>query len=269
MLQKLIKILLLILLTFNDTSAQEECPQFEWVESLKSNIITQSVWVESAKYLQDREGNHLFALHLGYEPNGPDSFSFEIAGNAISMAKDSNEINNRIMIIKLDKDFDLLWYNSLILTYDSIAPRTGYRDLNLADMCLDIDGNIYITGEARGRNNIYTLKCDNKRMKLSYDSTDYANIDHYQNGFLLKLNPLHGFTFWLKKLEGISPAELKINENDNMYLAFTNYKDTVKFDNHFITHVADKVGIAQMNTSADLQWVTWGNFESDYVRKMF
>ncbi len=261
---KLIIIILFFILSGNTNYAQQnECPQFEWVEGIKYHIKGPSGGVKgysgviNTKYLKDNDGNYILAFLLG--ANNVDTFTLTIADNVIPVEFPDKTLNSTLFIAKLDKDLKLIWHNSLNLVYTS--DTTGYYNggINLGGLALDTKGNIYISGDATGTHNLYKLQIDNKNFMLSYYSSTI--FKDYKDGFLLKLNRTNGNAFWLKRLQGVQPIDLKMTQNDSLYLAFIKNKDTIRFDSQQL-YSTQRSGIAKLDALGELKWATWGNVDN-------
>ncbi len=267
MLHKSIIIFIVSFVLFNTNYAQQnECPQFEWVEDIRHSVwvnhlaTRQYGGVYNVKYLKDNEGNYILAVLYGVNPFAADSIQIEIADNTIKLPRVNKESRGeRLSIIKLDKDLKLVWHNSLNLVYTSDTTSFYSGGINLGGLALDSKGNIYISGDATGTHNLYKLQIDSKNFMLSYHSgTTFKN---YRDGFLLKLNRTNGNAFWLKRLQGVQPIDLKMTQNDSLYLAFIKNKDTLRFDNQQL-YSTQKSGIAKLDALGELKWVVWGNVEN-------
>lgn len=258
---KLIIIILFFILSGNTNYAQQnECPQFEWVESIKYHVKGTSGGAKgysspnNMKYLKDSEGNYILAFILSV--NNVDTYTLTLADSVIPIEYRDKAMYTNLFIAKLDKDHKLLWLNSLNLIYDSTYLDITFGHIDLGGLSLDSKGNVYICGEANGTHNNYTLKIDNKSFVLNYHSGN--PLHGYRDGFLLKLNRADGKAFWLKQLKGVEPLDLQMSQNDSLYLAFITNKDTIKFENHQLIQ-SPTSGIAKLDALGELQWVNWGS----------
>ncbi len=260
MLYKTFIILLLSFFFTNSINAQQDqCPDYEWVEGIKHFVYDRYtkekkyvMGLNHYKYLKDVEGNHILVLLLNTGGFGAsiDTFVIEHKNFIVPFKLKDTDLSYMIVVLKLDKDFKLLWHNNLTFSQDSIVTSSYYMNLN--GLALDSKGNIYVTGEARSYSSVSKLHIDNKTMYLT---TNFYTS--FQDGFMFKLNRTNGSAFWLKKLSGIRPFDLQITPNDSLYLPFVTYKDTLGFDNTLINRT-DSGGLAKFNALGELRWVAWG-----------
>ncbi len=260
MLYKSFIILFLSFFFTNSINAQQDlCPDYEWVEGIKIGARDKYTGIYhygfggNYKYLKDEDNNHILAIFsAGGNILYNDSITIAHKNFNYSYPLKLYEFGQRLVVLKLDKDFKLLWHNSLVFSQDSM---TNQGDLSLTGLALDSKGNIYITGEAKSNPAESKLQIDNKVIYLTTRLNPISNIR--QDGFMFKLNRTNGSAFWLKKLSGIRPFDLQISPNDSLYLPFVTYRDTLGFDNTLINR-SDSGGLAKFDALGELRWIAWG-----------
>lgn len=230
---------------------QDECPQFEWVETSTHNGGAQVYAVN-----KDKNDNLYIVFNLTYySPTTPTSRTISFANLQFTVDYGVKE-QNKLLIVKLDKNLKLLWKNEITLTRDSTF--TNGTILTSVDIAFDANGNPYVSGNYMADSSTYTLSCNNKSLSIE------SNIDYQWDGFLLKLNRENGNAFWIKQMEGVRIVNTTSSVSSHFYIPFVAQADTLIIDNMQYTGVMKKSGIARFNALGELQWVSWGGTDTKY-----
>ncbi len=255
MLHKTIIILLLsFFLSHTITAQQDECPQFEWVEgiTIKRDSILYPAYDAPTITRYDKDGNIYIILRnikstMGIFPNDTLYIGKKQIPIPIPFIKHSYY---GFTILKLDAQYNLLWYQYAYTGRDNPASR-----LLLDNMQLDSRGNVYVTGKFYNNNVPDTFRVGNKQIIGNVlNTTQNQSV----NGFLVKLNGKTGDAFWIKQFVGISPFGFEMSQTDKLYIAMYAGHDTVSINNQQFFGQKLKTSIAQFNALGELQWINWG-----------
>lgn len=260
------KSIILFILTFalyhSNYAQQEECPQFEWVEGMtvKPNNMNALSFFDKQISITDNDGN----VYISFLVSRGNSFSIPdtlfIGNNNIPIIY-PNDNRIGLLIIKLDVNHNVIWHQ-----FAHSSNVNSHSNLYLNNMQLDSRGNAYITGNFI---NFNTTASDTFAVANKYiiGNSKPGNPNYYKgDGFLFKLNGKTGDPFWIKKFTGIVPTDFKISNTDRLYFMMGAGYDTVYIDNQQFTNRTYQSCITQFNALGELQWITWGEQNSQIAQ---